>query len=149
MTPGLRQTLANGHLAAGVAARMRRLNAAQAAQAARMSEAGLMLAIRRLTRIMGHRVYHTARSDRSDKGFPDLVIAAAGGIMYRELKTETGKLTCEQLDWLCDLRAAGADADVWRPGDLLAGAIQQSLAELRRTGMSIAGKGRVRAGARL
>jgi len=62
-------------------------------------------------------------------GWPDLVIWKPGRrVMFRELKTDRGKLTHEQVDVLDSLRAAGADADVWRPGHLDSGRIQAELA---------------------
>jgi hypothetical protein len=65
-------------------------------------------------------VYHTHDSRRSEAGFPDLVMVRAADkrVIYRELKTETGKLTRAQKAWIDTLQAAGADADVWRPRDL-------------------------------
>lgn len=125
------ESFVDGHRAEAVTARLAGLGAARAAQATEMTEAGLMAAVRGLTRAMGHRVYHTARSDRSDKGFPDLVIVGPGGIAYRELKRESGRVTAEQACWLHDLRAAGADADVWRPSDLLTGRVAATLTALR------------------
>lgn len=51
-------------------------------------------------------------------GFPDLELWAPGrGVLYRELKTDTGRLSPEQHDVLTSLRAAGADVAVWRPSD--------------------------------
>lgn len=52
------------------------------------------------------------------KGFPDLVLAhPKHGVLFRELKSDHGRLTREQRDWLTVLRRAGADAAVWRPCD--------------------------------
>jgi hypothetical protein len=45
-------------------------------------------------------------------GFPDLVLASSGEAHFRELKSETGKVSDEQADWL---RAVGGK--VWRPSD--------------------------------
>lgn len=58
--------------------------------------------------------------DRDAKGWPDLVLVhpSRGRILFRELKSETGKLTPEQTAWIDDLKACGLDAAVWRPRDL-------------------------------
>ena len=43
---------------------------------------------------------------------------AAGGVLFRELKTDTGRIRPEQATWLSRLQLAGADADIWRPADM-------------------------------
>ena len=96
-----------------------------------MSEAELDRAIRAILRdLPGLRCYHTYDSRRSPHGFPDLVIAGANGVLWRELKREAGKLTLPQIQWLDVLAAGGQDAGTWRPGDLLCGRIARELAEL-------------------
>ncbi len=65
----------------------------------------------------GCMVYHTHDSRRSEPGFPDLVIVGTHGVLFRELKTERGRLTGPQNDWLGRLARAGANAAVWRPAD--------------------------------
>ena len=49
-----------------------------------------------------------------DEGFPDLVLARDGVSIHAELKSETGKPSQEQLDWLA---ALGDSARLWRPSD--------------------------------
>ena len=44
------------------------------------------------------------------QGFPDLVLARAGVVLFRELKTDIGKVSDEQAAWL---QAVGGK--VWRP----------------------------------
>lgn len=61
--------------------------------------------------------YHTHDSRRSPAGFPDLVLVR-NRVLFRELKTDKGDLTTEQLCWLHLLHDAGADVGVWRPADL-------------------------------
>jgi hypothetical protein len=51
------------------------------------------------------------------KGFPDLVLVR-DRVIYAELKTDTGRLTDDQIAWLGALRAAGAETYLWRPRDL-------------------------------
>lgn len=70
-----------------------------------------------LAAYLGLRVFHDYDSRRNTAGFPDLVIVGAGGVLFRELKTDTGRVDPEQRKWLADLGVAGADADIWRPRD--------------------------------
>lgn len=90
--------------------------ALRSTQLRRQSESQFQAAVILLAEVCGWKVYHTHDSRRSNKGFPDLVLVRERTI-YRELKTETGKLTPEQRDWLLALRQAGDDADMWRPRD--------------------------------
>lgn len=51
-------------------------------------------------------------------GYPDLTLVHEDGpILWRELKTDRGRLTPEQESWIALLAAAGGDAAVWRPRD--------------------------------
>lgn len=80
-----------------------------------ITEAEFQANILDAVRTLGLQAYHTHDSRRSQKGFPDLVIVGATGVLFRELKTMTGKVTEEQKYWLSILHAAGADVAVWRP----------------------------------
>jgi hypothetical protein len=60
--------------------------------------------------------HHETDSRRSKAGFPDLVIVGEV-VLFVELKTERGKVTFEQNEWIDALRAAGCYARVWRPSD--------------------------------
>ena len=62
-------------------------------------------------------VYFTWRSIHSPAGFPDLVLVRDVRCLFRELKTEKGRTTDPQDEWLAALAAAGQDAKVWRPSD--------------------------------
>lgn len=95
-----------------------------------MLEKTLQEAVRRLALAGGWRYYHTHRSQHSPAGFPDVCIVRDGVLLFAELKRETGKLSDEQQAWLDDLRAAGVEVYVWRPSDLLTGAIAQRLRRL-------------------
>ncbi|MBC9000464.1 VRR-NUC domain-containing protein [Micromonospora aurantiaca (nom. illeg.)] len=66
------------------------------------------------------------------QGWPDLVIAGPGGALFRELKSRTGRVEPDQKVWLSVLTAAGENAGVWRPIDLLNGTIGQELNAIRR-----------------
>ena len=68
--------------------------------------------------------YHTWRSDKSDKGWPDLVLARRGfnyhipgRIIFAELKSETGKMTEDQTEWCALILAARQEYYVWRPSN--------------------------------
>ena len=72
-----------------------------------------------LARLAGWWVYHTQDSRRSPHGFPDLVLVHdAGRCIVAELKSETGRLSPAQEQWLARLGAvASIEAAVWRPRD--------------------------------
>ena len=75
--------------------------------------------------------YHAYTSRRSVPGWPDLAILGTRRLIFRELKTETGKVSMEQERWGLMLRHAGQDWDVWRPNDLQSGRIQRELEAIR------------------
>lgn len=64
------------------------------------------------------------------KGYPDLTMVGRNGVMFRELKSAKGTHYPEQVVWLQKLKSAGADADTWRPEDLLSGRIEKELRAL-------------------
>lgn len=82
----------------------------------------------------GREVYETPVA-ADGKGFPDLILTHPRlGLLARELKTDTGKLSLHQQAWLDDLSAAGVDAAVWRERDWTSGRIEGELRrEQRRT----------------
>lgn len=102
-----------------------------------MSENDLLTAVLDLCALMHLHTAHfrPARTDAGwrtpvagdGKGFPDLVIVGPRGVLYRELKTVRARLTAAQQVWLARLRAAGQDAEVWRPYDLQGGNIHLQL----------------------
>lgn len=67
-------------------------------------------------RLLGWRVYHTHDSRRSEPGWPDLALVRDRLVMA-ELKTETGRVSTAQSDWLAALRDAGVETHLWRPSD--------------------------------
>lgn len=67
-----------------------------------------------VARTFGYRVYHTLRSKGSQPGFPDWTLAR-DRVVFLELKTETGKVSAAQAEWLGALNAAGTEAYVVRP----------------------------------
>jgi hypothetical protein len=93
-----------------------------------MSEAQLTESVRDYCTGLRLRRAHTYNSRRSPAGWVDEVIGGPRGVIFRELKTATGKVTPEQQAWIDLLARAGMDVAVWRPADLLSGRI---ITELR------------------
>ncbi len=92
-----------------------------------MSEDQLLQAVTELARILGLLAYHTRDSRRSAPGFPDLVLAGRGGVLFVELKSQGGQLSAHQQDWRYMLQAAGQRWRLWRPADLEAGLVCREL----------------------
>lgn len=82
-----------------------------------MSERDFQTEVIKFAKMLGWVYYHTHLSKNSVAGFPDLVLAK-DRILYRELKSEKGRLTKDQKMWGERLRAAGGDWQVWRPSQL-------------------------------
>lgn len=61
------------------------------------------------------------------KGFPDLVLCRERLILV-ELKSDLGRTTPEQQDWLFALSAAGVETHIWRPLHWTNGTIEEVLA---------------------
>lgn len=97
--------------------------------ARRMSEATFQARVLAHAKTLGWHCYHTHDSRRSQPGFPDLVLVheVQGRVLYRELKTQQGRIRPEQTAWLRLLTAANQDATVWRPSDLLSNRIHNEL----------------------
>lgn len=102
-----------------------------------MSEAELVDAIIELCMYLRLRVCHfrpalTAKGYRTaiqgHSGYPDLTIAGPGGVLFREVKSDKGKLTKDQLVWLALL-----GADVYRPCDWMSGRVERELKAISRS----------------
>lgn len=87
------------------------------ATALRQTEAQFQQAIIDLARALGWRVFHPFDSRRSDPGFPDLTMARSERLLFAELKTETGKVSPTQREWLEAIVATGNEIRIWRPSD--------------------------------
>lgn len=74
--------------------------------------------------------YHTYFSDRSEAGFPDVVLVnpARNRIIFAELKTMRGKTTPTQDSWLNALMDGGGEVYIWRPCCWNSGELQAVLA---------------------
>lgn len=99
-----------------------------------MTEADFQANVIELATTTGHLIHHDRGDYRlcigGDPGFPDLVMARRGRIVFGELKSDTGTATHPQRVWLEALagqpielgESLTFDASVtvgqWRPGDL-------------------------------
>mgnify|MGYP001585176942 CR=1 FL=1 len=104
-----------------------------------MGEAGLQAAVIDLAHLLGWRIFHArpAQNSRGDwrtavsadgAGFPDLVMARKGVVIFAELKSEKGRLSPAQEAWLAALAWNGnCRSFVWRPADWLGGRIERAL----------------------
>lgn len=82
------------------------------------AEKAFLATVRALARAHGWLCYHTYRSARSEKGFPDLVLTNGHAVIFAELKTQKGKLTKEQATWVSLLMSTAlVEVYVWRPSD--------------------------------
>lgn len=61
--------------------------------------------------------YHTFDSRHSAAGFPDLVLVRVPELVIAELKTDKGRVSPAQQEWLEALAACGLETHVWRPRD--------------------------------
>lgn len=101
-----------------------------------ISEAAFQRQVLELAVLLGWRWYHPpdnkpdarGRRQRVQAGFLDLVLVhPVHGVLFRELKTERGRVSEEQREWIAALGAAGANAAVWRPRDRTSGLIEREL----------------------
>ena len=68
----------------------------------------------------GWLVYHTFDSRKSEPGYPDLCMIKDGVIMFVELKTDKGKVTTAQRQWIERLirhqyHCENLVVEIWRP----------------------------------
>lgn len=107
-----------------------------------ISEKAFQAQVIQLAALHGWLCYHTFDSRRSAAGFPDLVLVRDGRVIFAELKTERGKVSAHQRQWIDALltttRATwlyGApdgvvSVYVWRPSQW--NAIEATLATRRK-----------------
>jgi hypothetical protein len=74
-------------------------------------------AVVEFAKLAGWRVYHPYDSRRSEAGWPDLAMVRAGRLVLAELKSEKGRLSEAQAEWIEELRLAPIEMCVWRPSD--------------------------------
>jgi hypothetical protein len=63
------------------------------------------------------RRYHTWDARRSEPGYPDLTLVRGPRLVFAELKTETGRLSAAQRNWIGALGETPAEVYCWRPSD--------------------------------
>jgi hypothetical protein len=82
-----------------------------------VSEKQFMASVVELARWCGWLIFHPFDSRRSTAGFPDLTLVRDGRLLFCELKSERGRVSADQQQWLDALQLAGCDVVVWRPDD--------------------------------
>lgn len=100
----------------------------------RMSEAQLEEHVRRICKDAGVVRVHHRVSAMTTPGWPDDVLIGPGGILFRELKRQDGRVTAEQAAMHAALAEAGADVAVWRPEHLISGDIAWQITAISRLG---------------
>lgn len=93
-----------------------------------MPESELLGNVRTLARWYGWLPYHTHNSQRSEPGFPDLILCRGDQILAVELKSVAGRLSECQKVWLAALVTAGVEVRIWTPEDWLARRVHRELA---------------------
>lgn len=78
--------------------------------------------VKDLAKLLGWKYYHTWRSIHSPAGFPDVVMVRNGLVIFAELKSEKGKMSEAQEQWIDELKVVanhslGVMAFVWKPSD--------------------------------
>lgn len=103
-----------------------------AARVAAMSEKALNLKVRGLLNDLGLAPFSFHPTDgvgRMRAGWPDWTIVGTR-LIFREEKTEKGRLSDDQKLMLAHLEAVGYDVGIWRPSDLYSGRIASELAAI-------------------
>ena len=95
--------------------------------AAAMTEAELEEQVRDACRKLGVIRIHIYHARGTTPGVPDDILIGPRGVLWRELKTMTGKVSPAQRAMGEALLAAGQDFDTWRPVDWFSGRIKSEL----------------------
>ena len=83
-----------------------------------VTEKDFMESVVELARLTGWLCYHTHDARRSEPGFPDLAMTRGGRVVFAELKSDKGKVSPAQREWLTALASCpGVEVFVWRPAD--------------------------------
>lgn len=97
-----------------------------------MTEAELQREVRAMARELRLETVHlTKQAARGNPpGWPDLIILGPRGILFRELKSDLGRVSREQSAMGAKLLCVGGNWDIWRPDSLTSGRIRKELAEI-------------------
>lgn len=68
-----------------------------------------------LATLYGWKHFHVYDSRRTDPGWPDLILVRVPELLAVELKTQRGRLSPAQEQWIHDLMDCGIETYVWRP----------------------------------
>jgi len=84
-----------------------------------VTERDLREQVRDLAKLFGWMMSFSWTSIHSPRGFPDLVLACQvrKRVIYAELKTEKGKVSDSQREWLEELWCCGQEVYLWKPDD--------------------------------
>lgn len=93
-----------------------------------MTEKTLQECVRRLAKLRSWLYYHTHRSQFSPAGFPDVIAIKGDRLVVAELKSDKGKVSPEQQEWLEAFARCGVEVHIWRPSDWQDGTIEAVLA---------------------
>ena len=94
-----------------------------------MTETELRENIRDAAKKLGYGFYFSWTSLHSPKGFPDIVLCRPPRLILAELKTDSGKTSPEQDEWLEALAGCpGVEVFLWRPAAWDSGEIVRALA---------------------
>ncbi len=81
------------------------------------SEKQLEGQVKDLAKIYHWLYYHTWRSIHSPAGFPDCVLVRGNRIIFAELKSEKGKVSTSQQEWLDALKETSVEVFLWYSSD--------------------------------
>lgn len=68
-------------------------------------------------KLRGWKVLHVLRMRGSEAGWPDLSLVRPPRFLAVELKSEHGRPTPAQLEWLEALSGCGVETHLWKPSD--------------------------------
>ena len=84
------------------------------------SEADFLQSVLELAKLKGWLCFHSYDSRKScGAGFPDLCMVRISRLVYAELKSEKGKVTTAQQEWLSALEATGkCEVYTWKSSEV-------------------------------